>query len=86
MVSSRRDDLIFQIVGKDKKEAEKFADYTIPQLENTVELLKGKKGGRGITPNDTDVDDGNNLNPPKDEGEDVYTDEMFEEEFKASGL
>ena len=86
MVSSQRDDLIHQICGKDKKEAEKFSDYSIDQLKTTVELLKGKKGGKGITPQDTDVDDGNNPNPSREEDDDVYTDEMFEEEFKASGL
>jgi len=86
MVSSQRDDLIHQIVGKDKKEAEKFKDYSVEQLKTTVELLKGKKGGRGVTPQKTEVDDGNNPNPPKNGEEEEYTDEMFEEEFKASGL
>ena len=87
MVSSQRDDLIFQIVGKNKKEAEKYADFSVDQLKTTVELLKVKQGGRGVTPHDTEVDDGNNPNPHNEEGnEDVYTDEMFEEEFKASGL
>ena len=87
MVSSQRDDLIFQIVGKNKKEAEKYADFTVDQLKTTVELLKVKQGGKGVTPHDIEVDDGNNPNPHNEEGnEDEYTDEMFEEEFKASGL
>jgi len=87
LISSKRDDLIKQICGKDKKQAEKFAEYSVEQLETTVELLKGKKGGKGVTPQDTDVDDGNDPNPDDEGGdEDVYTDEQFEEDFKNSGL
>lgn len=87
MVSSQRDDLIHQLVGSNKKEAEKFADYSVEQLKTTVEFLKGKKGGKGVTPQKTEVDDGNTPNPSNNEGgEEEYTDEMFEKEFKASGL
>lgn len=85
MISSKREDLIHQICGKDKKKAEKFSDYSVEQLETTVELLKGKKGAKGVTPQTTDVDDGSNPTPQK-EDDDEYTDEMFEEEFKQSGL
>ena len=87
LISSKRDDLIHKICGKDKKQAEKFADYSIEQLETTVDLLQGKKGGKGVTPHDVDVDDGNNPSPTDEEGdEETYTDEQFEEDFKNSGL
>lgn len=85
LISSKRDDLIHRICGKDKKEAEKYADFTVAQLETTVELIEGQNGGRGVTPQDTHVDDGNTPNP-QDNDEDVYTDEQFEEDFKNSGL
>ena len=39
---------------------------------------------RGVTSTQTHVDDGNTVPPQEDD--DVYTDEMFEEDFKASGL
>ena len=85
LISSKRDDLIHKICGKDKKEAEKFADYSISQLETTLERLeKVTRGGKGVTPKDVDVDNGNNPTPPSDNDE--YTDEQFEEDFKNSGL
>lgn len=87
LISSKRDDLISQIIGKDKKKAEKFKDYTVEQLETTVELLKGKKSGKGITPNEKKVDDGNDVDLSENlENEEVYTDEQFEADFEASGL
>ena len=86
LISSKRDDLIHRICGDDKKKAEKYADFSDSQLETTVELIEGQSaGGRGVTPRDTDVDDGNTPNP-HDQDEDTYTDEMFEEDFKNSGL
>ena len=86
ILNSQRQDLIYQIVGDDKAKAEKFKDYTIEQLENTVDLLKAKKGGKGITPQNHKIDDGNDPDNDDDEDEDVYTDEQFEEDFKNSGL
>ena len=84
LIASKRDDLIHQIVGDNQSEANKFKDYSIEQLETTVSLLKGVKGKKGITPQDTHVDDGNDYVPETDDKE--YTDEEFEADFKASGL
>jgi len=84
MISSKRDDLIHQLVGDNDAEAKKFKDYSIEQLETTVELLQGQKGAKGITPQTTHTDDGNDYH--EDDDEDIYTDEQFEEDFKASGL
>ena len=84
LIASKRDDLIHQIVGDNQSEADKFKDYSIEQLETTVSLLKGVKGKKGITPQDTHVDDGNDYVPETDDEE--YTDEEFEADFKASGL
>lgn len=87
LISSKRDDLIHQLVGKNKKEAEKFKDYSIEQLETTLSLLKGKQTGRGITPKTNPTDDGNDVDLSEESGEDEeYTDEDFEADFKASGL
>ena len=86
LINSKRDDLIYKIVGSDKSKAEKFKDYSIEQLENTVELLKTSKTGKGITPQDTHLDDGNDPVDDDESEEDVYTDEDFEADFKASGL
>ena len=87
LISSQREDLIFQLVGKDKKQAEKFKDYSIDQLKTTIDLLEVKKQGKGITPKTTPTDDGNDVDLSDDsETEEVYTDEQFEEDFKNSGL
>lgn len=86
LVSSKRDDLIYQIVGDNSTEAEKFKDYSIEQLETTVGLLQGQKKGKGITPQTNHVDDGNDPSDEEDGEEEEYTDEQFEEDFKNSGL
>lgn len=85
LISSRRDDLIHQIVGKDSSKVEKFKNYSIEQLETTLELVQTQKGGKGVVPQNHPTDDGND--PSEDNADDdVYTDEMFEADFKASGL
>ena len=87
LISSKRDDLIHQIVGKNKKEADKFKDYSIEQLETTLSLLKGRQNGKGITPTTNRTDDGNDADLSEDnDEEEVYTDEDFEADFLASGL
>jgi len=86
LISSKRDDLIYQICGDDESEKEKYKDYSISQLENTVDLLnRVNKKGKGITPMTQHTDDGNDPSV-EDDDEDVYTDEQFEEDFKNSGL
>lgn len=88
LISSKRDDLIYKICGKDEKKAEKFKDYSIEQLETTVDLLKGQgSGGKGVPPQGQPLDRTGNDPTHNDEDEDEeYTDEMFEEDFKNSGL
>ena len=54
------------------------------QLEFQAELLESNKQVKGITPQSKPVDDGNTPDTNSDVEE--YTDEMFEEDFKASGL
>ena len=84
LISSKKDDLIHQIVGDDKEKASVLQEWSIEQLEFQADLLKGQKNVKGITPQTNPVDDGNN---PSDDGDvEEYTDEMFEAEFEASGL
>lgn len=85
LISSKRDDLIYQIVGDDKKLTDKFKDYSIEQLETTLSLMSGENRGKGITPKTNHTDDGNDPSNDNDNVEE-YTDEMFEEDFKNSGL
>lgn len=85
LVSSKKDDLLYQICGDNESEKEKFKHMSVDDLENIVSLSQGSKGSKGITPQDTHVDDGND--PSEDDDvEEEYTDEQFEEDFKNSGL
>lgn len=84
LISSKKDDLIYRIVGDDSKKAEILQDWSIEQLEFQAELLQSNKQVKGVTPQSKPVDDGDV--PEDTHGVEEYTDEMFEEEFKASGL
>lgn len=85
LIASKKDDLIHKLVGDNPKEAEKFQHLSIQDLENTVALMQGSKPNKGITPRTNPTDDGNSPSEETEESEE-YTDEMFEEDFKNSGL
>ena len=85
LISSKKDDLLHQICGDNESEKKKFEHMSVDDLENINALRQGSKGGKGITPQMTHTDDGNDPSEVDDD-EDVYTDEMFEEDFKNSGL
>lgn len=78
LISSKRDDLIHQIVGDDSKKAEKLKDFSIEQLEFQIELMSGESTPRGIGVNDTHIDDGNDPVPEEDDDESPKADEMIE--------
>lgn len=84
-MESRKEELIDSIAGDDKKLAEKYRSFSIKDLETVRESIKVSSPQRGVTPNEVEVDDGND---PVDDSnqEEEYTDEMFEADFKASGL
>lgn len=85
LISSKRDDLIHQIVGDDKEKAKKLESFTLEQLEFQKELMTGDTTPTGLTTNQTDdvpLDDGN-LPTPTDDGE-MSKDEViafYEKEF-----
>ena len=83
LISSKRDDLIHQIVGDDKEKAKQLESFTLEQLEFQKELMSGDSTPRGITPNDTPLDDGNDP-LPEDNGDSLDGDEVvsfYESEF-----
>ena len=86
LISSKRDDLIHEIVGDDKEKAKKLESFTLEQLEFQKELMTGNSQPQGITPNQMDdvpLDDGNLPTPSDDEGN-MSKDEIvkfYEEEF-----
>ena len=85
LISSKKDDLLHQLCGDNDSEKAKFEHMSVQDLENVVALNQGSKGSKGITPQNTHVDDGTDP-VVEDEEEEEYTDEMFEEDFKNSGL
>ena len=84
LISSKRDDLIHEIVGDDKEKAKKLESFSLEQLEFQKELMGGTSTPTGMTPNQVDVplDDGN-IPTPEDDGE--FTDEemisFYEDNF-----
>lgn len=81
---ARKEELIQDIVGDDDKLAKEYEGLSIETLELVKKTMKVSTPQKGVTSNDYPVDDGND--PVDDADEDVYTDEMFEADFEASGL
>lgn len=86
LISSKRDDLIHQIVGDDKEKAKKLQSFTLEQLEFQKELMTGDSTPNGLTTTQTDgvpLDDGN-IPSPDDDGSEMTKEEIvafYEEEF-----
>lgn len=80
LISSKRDDLIHQIVGDDREKAKKLEGFSLEQLEFQKELMSGTSTPQGLTPQqaseESGIDDGNDPTPV-DDGE-PSSDEMVE--------
>lgn len=85
LVKTKKADLIREIVGDDDKLAEEYESFSVPQLESVLKTRKVSSPQRGVTPEDYPIDEGDDLSE-EDNGEEEYTDEMFEADFAASGL
>ena len=86
LISSKKDDLIYQIVGDDKEKAQTLQNWSMEQLEFQKELMGDDSATKGVTPqkanDEVGLDDGNNPTPT-DDGE-MSDDEMikfYESEF-----
>ena len=79
LISSKKDDLIHQIVGEDKEMAKRLESWSIEDLELQKELFERKGESKGITPSQSEVDlDDGNIPTPDDDGNDLSSDEMVE--------
>lgn len=79
LISSKKDDLIHQIVGEDKEMAKRLQSWSIEDLELQKELFDRKGESKGITPSQSEVDlDDGNIPTPDDDGNDLSSDEMVE--------
>ena len=81
LISSKKDDLIYQIVGDDKEKAQTLQNWSMEQLEFQKELMGDDSATKGVTPQQANeevgLDDGNNPTPADDDGE-LSKDEMIE--------
>lgn len=80
LISSKRDDLIHQIVGDDKEKAERLQHFSIDDLELQIELLNGDSSYKGKNPNQMDdvpLDTDGNIPTPTDDGK-PSAEEMIE--------
>ena len=79
LISSKKDDLIHQIVGDDKAKAERLQKFDVEDLELQIELMNGEAKPKGVGGNDYQEDDGNDPVPGDDDGDiSVEADEMIE--------
>ena len=80
LISSKKDDLIYQIVGDDKEKAQTLQNWSMEQLEFQKELMGDDTKPTGLTPQQANeeggLDDGNNPTPT-DDGK-MSDDEMIE--------
>ena len=86
LISSKRDDLIHEIVGDDKEKAKMLESFTLEQLEFQKELMNTDSTPTGLTSSqvDVDLDDGNLPTPDEEDTGVLSKDEMvkfYEEEF-----
>ena len=84
LISSKRDDLIHQLVGDDKEKAKKLEGFTLEQLEFQKELMTGTSTPSGISPQQAGEEGGldtdGNTPEPVDDG--LPTDEEMIEYYK----
>ena len=82
LISSKRDDLIHQLVGDDKEKAKKLESFTMEQLEFQKELMTGTSTPTGITPQQAQNEGGldtDGSNPTiQDDDDSLDKDEMIE--------
>lgn len=82
LISSKRDDLIHQLVGDDKEKAKKLESFTMEQLEFQKELMTGTSTPSGITPqqaqNEGGLDTDGSTPTIEDDDGSLDKDEMIE--------
>ena len=84
LISSKKEDLIREIVGDDEEKAKKLSEWSIENLEFQKELMNNDSTPTGVAPTQTEVplDNGNTPTPPDDgkpTGDEMI--EFFEESF-----
>lgn len=78
-------ELIHELAGDNEKLAKEYENIPVEHLRVFKKNRNVSTTPRGVSPNQTHVDDGNDIHQDEDD-EDAYTDEEFERDFEASGL
>ena len=84
LISSKKEDLIREIVGDDEEKAKKLSEWSIENLEFQKELMNNDSTPTGVSPTRTEVPlDNGNVPTPTDDGEPTGDEmiEFFEESF-----
>lgn len=77
-------ELIHELAGDNEQLAKEYEDIPVEHLRVFKKNMGSATVPRGVSPQQSHVDDGNDVIIEEDE--DVYTDEEFERDFEASGL
>ena len=83
-VAGEKAELIHELAGDNENLAKEYEDIPIEHLRVFKKNIGTATIPRGVASTQTHTDDGNDVVQKEDE--DVYTDEMFEADFEASGL
>lgn len=83
-IAGEKAELVHELAGGNENLAKEYENIPIEHLRVFKKNMGFATEPRGVSPSQTHVDDGNDVVVEDDE--DVYTDEMFEADFKASGL
>lgn len=84
LISSKKEDLIREIVGDDEEKAKKLSEWSIENLEFQKELMNNDSTPTGVAPTQTEVPlDNGNAPTPDDDGKPTGDEmiEFFEESF-----
>ena len=86
LISSKKDDLIHQIVGDDREKAEKLQSWSMEQLELQKELMSGESSPKGVSPNQARDEgglDSNGTNPNSDDDDSSLSKDEIVEYYKS---
>ena len=83
-IAGEKAELIHELAGDNDNLAKEYENVPIEHLRLFKKNMGSPTVPRGVSPQQTHVDDGNDVHQEADPDE--YTDEMFEADFEASGL
>ena len=83
-IAGEKAELIHELAGDNESLANEYENVPIEHLRLFKKNMGSPTVPKGVSSTQTHIDDGNDVH--QEEDSDEYTDEMFEADFKASGL